>query len=209
MVRAILAGRKTQTRRVLNDGARILDSVGDRLWVRETFCLEDGANLYFPERPTDGRPFYEEDLHGNFPQRVIPHYRATEPEPHIIPADLDCDDDCDDRTRWRSPLYMPRWASRITLEITDVRVERLQDIADDYSLDVFSEGICEICEHSGTLYSADEPLDKCGGHGGIGCYIDAVGLFKEFWDSLNAKRGYGWDTNPTVWVRSFRKEDEK
>jgi hypothetical protein len=66
---------------------------------------------------------------------------------------------------------MPRWASRITLRVTRVGVERLQSISEE---DARAEGV--------------EPY----GH-----------IFERLWDSINAKRGYGWDVNPWVWVVSF------
>ena len=80
-------------------------------------------------------------------------------------------------TGWRSPMYMPRWASRIALEITDVRVERLQDIT---FRDLQAEGM-------------------------QGEFTEAVKNYMQIWDSLNAKRGYPWSSNPWVWVISFRK----
>ena len=142
---------------------------GDRLWVRETHVLEDGANCYMPEVPTDGRPYREEDIHGDFGRRIIPHYRAAEPEPHIVP--LDQVDEGDDRTRWRPSIHMPRWAARIILEVTDVRVERVQEIT-------LAQAIAEG--------------------------FPSIEAFRVYWDKLNAKRGFGWDMNPWVWVVGFR-----
>ncbi len=75
---------------------------------------------------------------------------------------------------------MPRWASRITLEITGVRVERVQEIS---IWDCRREGIPNEGEMGET-------------------YRDA---FKKLWNSLNAKRGYGWDTNPWVWAIRFKR----
>jgi hypothetical protein len=72
---------------------------------------------------------------------------------------------------------MPRYASRITLEVTDVRVERVQNITDE---DALAEGV-----------------DQDG-------YIPRV-QFKNLWDSINAKRGAGWDVNPWVWVIEFER----
>lgn len=123
MVRAILDGRKTQTRRVVKpqpqageeyelngDGtyssvACPFGKIGNRLWLRETFVLENtyeynGAELM----PDDGRPV---QVHEEY--KLIPHYRATEPEPHIVSEDAE---EFDDRTRWRPSIHMPRWASR-------------------------------------------------------------------------------------------------
>ena len=148
MVRAILDGRQTQTRRRLK-GKPPKFATGDTLWVRERWTLAaDDA------RP-DGFPVYLAD--------------GTPKAPH---------------GPWRSPIHMPRWASRITLEVTDVRVERVQDIGEE---DAKAEGVdWEVWEHGG------EP-------------IPPTSLFHELWDSINAKRGYGWDANPWVWVVSFKR----
>lgn len=82
--------------------------------------------------------------------------------------------------RWKPSIHMPRWASRITLEITDIRVERLQEIN---SLDVVAEGFSN----------------------GESNWLTLRGLFINFWNSINAKRGFGWDTNPYVWVIEFKR----
>ena len=83
-------------------------------------------------------------------------------------------------TRWRPSIHMPRWASRITLEVTGVRVERVQDITPE---DAEAEGI----EPYAPIYAPS---------------ASAIDAFSELWDSLNAK--YGWDVNPWVWVVEFR-----
>jgi hypothetical protein len=72
---------------------------------------------------------------------------------------------------------MPRWASRITLEITNVRVERVQDISDQ---DAIAEGIEDI---------------------GAG---DLRGMYAVLWSSINDKRGFGWASNPWVWIIEFK-----
>ena len=86
-----------------------------------------------------------------------------------------------DTSSWKSSIFMPRWASRIDLEITEVRVERVQEITE---ADAIAEGAV-------AYYGSDT----------------AWGHFSVIWDSINAKRGYGWETNPWVWVISFRKID--
>lgn len=98
------------------------------------------------------------------------------------------DRDWDIEDKWRSPVYMPRWASRITLEITDVRVERIQDVSIE---DVLAEGIKEVRgQHSGEYWREE-----------------TGGKFVDIWDSINAKRGYGWSVNPWVWAITFRQID--
>ena len=185
MVRAILEGRKTQTRRVVKpqpecatacggltwpissplrgngikiylDNGRNLSTTlslcpygkpGDRLWVRETWLPFDADHVI------GGKEWA---------------YRA------------DCGADSEALRlemgyRWRPSIHMPRRASRITLEVTDVRVQRVQEISAE---DIQSEGI--------------ELVGNYRAH------------FRELWDSINSARGYGWSTNPWVWAISFK-----
>jgi hypothetical protein len=176
MVRAILDGSKTQTRRVVKpqpdeDGlARLIATgewhdtsasayrcpygiPGDRLWVRETF-------------------------NGN--AEVGYAYRATEPDMNGCP--------------WRPSIFMPRRASRILIEITDVRVQRLQDISED---DARAEG---AAFHDG------RPIGHHGwrhdiNHGVV--YSTARESFAWLWKSINGAGS--WDANPWVWVINFRR----
>jgi hypothetical protein len=83
--------------------------------------------------------------------------------------------------KWKPSIYMPRWASRITLEIVNVRVERVQDISTDDAL------------HEGTQMAHVN-----------GSPIGWVRSYKLLWNSINASRGYGWDVNPWVWVIEFK-----
>lgn len=166
MVRAILAGTKTQTRRVCTDEvADVLArfetvgtprySAGDTLWVRETF-----ANIAIEGYP----PTY--------------FYRADGED--LPPFDARAADN-----RWRPSIHMPRTASRITLRVESVRVERLQDISEH-------DAVCEGIEPATRL--------ACGADS-----HDPRQSFLELWDSINAARGYGWDSNPWVWVVQFER----
>jgi hypothetical protein len=163
---AFMAGGDSVTPRIFcNDGV-----AGDRLWVRETFFIDHYE--YYP----DGR------LPKERPDCVLD-------EQILFRADGTCCDQlgecqCEgEGAVWRPSIHMPRWASRITLEITKVRVERLQDISDD---DIIAEG-------------RSLPIDKkcCD----VSAYLHAV--FKERWDSLHGKGA--WDKNPWVWVLEFKK----
>ena len=199
MIRAILAGRKMQTRRVVKpqpDWIRPavgLDGVahgycgsgptggircpygvpGDRLWVKEAFVIgypaEDG---YLITTDADGNDIDEQVW-----------YRATEPEFTW----LDDDGGMTGKVPWKSPLFMPRWASRITLEITEVRVERVQSISE---ADVRAEGI-----------EWNEGPFRVG-------HTNHISAFKSSWDKLNGPRGFPWESNPWVWVLSFRRIEE-
>jgi len=84
---------------------------------------------------------------------------------------------------WKPSIFMSRWASRISLQITELRAERLQEI---WMRDAIAEG----CS-----------LDFDMAH--FGNYTDPISKFQELWDSLNAKRGYAWEKNPWVWVIAF------
>jgi hypothetical protein len=186
MVPPILDGRKTQTRRVAkppakavflpddnwkNDpdepGTAYLDDragrmqitcpygqPGDRLWVRETFITGyDCDELY---------------------EKVW--YRATEDSEFRW---LDDDGEMTDRIPWKPSIHMPRWASRITLEITAVRIERLQEITRE---DAIAEGFADSANYS------------------------ACNHFVKQWSEINGKR-HPWVSNPWVWAISFKRVD--
>ena len=190
MVRAILAGRKTQTRRVIkpqpmpseevifdtltHDVVYIGDEAnfivpcpygvpGDRLWVRETWqCGMAATPSGYGLRVRIGKAELGD----------VVRYRAE--GDNYVPS-----------MPWRSPRFMPRWASRITLEVLSVRVQRVQEISD---FDAFQEGV-EAVE-----------ADTDDGH----CLSFTAG-FRSVWDHINAKRGFGWSVNPWVWVVEFRR----
>ena len=184
MVRAILAGRKTQTRRVVKSPVSTHCNIlgisaehepmilhkddwfkpcewspygipGDRLWVRETWAAPGNWDDIKPSKLIE-YPGFNTDLIA---------YRATEKFG-------------DAYFTWRPSIFMPRWASRILLEITDVRVERLQEITMQDA----------IAESAPTLKGCPDPRV----------------YFKDLWDEINADRGFSWDVNPWVWVIKFK-----
>ena len=222
MVRAILDGRKTQTRRVVKarrdggvicgpagDGRSAIESwgggqwnssshiecspcphgqPGDRLWVRETFRF-DGIDHSYGVR-----------------ERILDHL--------VYREDL-CGDRMQDDCPWKPSIHMPRWASRITLEITGVQVERLQEITEE---DSKAEG---IHKPAGSQFWYADPSEN------VLPAITPVGGFWNLWNSINGRpklphntssRRYArikrwlerhpdksWDANPWVWVIEFRR----
>ncbi|HBZ8080622.1 TPA: hypothetical protein ACTY9H_003262 [Klebsiella quasipneumoniae subsp. similipneumoniae] len=195
IVRAILDGRKTQTRRPVkfpvhdkNLGCELagnelagelsagnyLNSAfgkpGDRIWVRETFCPVDDTQ-YGGEKWVD--------------YRATPRYEASHP------AGWDSAPNDAEALKWRPSIHMPRWASRILLEITDVRVERLNAISEE---DARAEGIID-----GGCLNCGEP-EPCG------CANpepDATDAFAYLWQSIYGQES--WNANPWVWVISFKR----
>lgn len=101
---------------------------------------------------------------------------------------------------WRPSIFMPRKGSRILLEIVSVRVERLNEITE---ADAKAEGISEPSDRmdSETRRNYDVVMAHDWGNGPTGHYRTGYRLL---WDSLNAKRGFGWDKNPWVWVIEFK-----
>ena len=207
MVRAILDGRKTQTRRVINpqpiaDGLYYeykdipwlktgdpfpfighlcpYGTTNDLLWVRETWRAVELDN------GNDGI-LYKADNHFE----SIKNSQAA--------ADLWCDAYADRKhgNKWRPSIFMPRWASRILLDVTDVQVERIQEISDG---DAIKEGIHDVC-HCGDYV---ESHGYHSGHGAVSMPGWATENFSSLWDSINAERGHSWESNPWVWVVSFK-----
>lgn len=192
MVRAILDGRKTQTRRPANAStANLLDLqrqyphkkyniscpcgvVGDRLWVRETFQ----GPLFDYEHMQD----YLEDS-SKFETPEFCQYAADgKPAPEYYDADdnLHCG--------WRPSIHMPRWASRLTLEITGVRVERLNSISQE---DAQAEGM----ELTGWRPTYSDP--DSGGE-----VWTPYDNFAQLWESIYGEES--WKANPWVWVIEFK-----
>lgn len=195
MVRAILEGRKTQTRRVVRKQppdltyGDILDCPygvpGDRLWVRESF------GLVWPDGMEDGYVNDDKEPEGSRPIRpeeCVRQYRADAPENENPGQWPKGDPDITDGPRWKPSIHMPRWASRLLLEIVAVRVERIQEIAAGES-----DGIC------GRRYRNNDAWVE-----GFRT-PNPVAAFMVYWDRLNAKRGFGWEVNPFVWVLTFKR----
>jgi hypothetical protein len=180
MVRAILAGRKTQTRRIIKPGQDSCGDIilpedprlpcpygkpGDQLWVRETFRIFDSSKEC---------SCYDDCQcsrhHGK------PVYRA---------------DGDPGGNKWKPSIFMPRAASRITLEITGIRVERLQEIS---RADAFCEGVSTFFAGEALAYGI-EPKTRDDGES------TPQRAYAAFWQSINGPAS--WAANPFVWVIEF------
>ena len=193
MVRAILAGKKTQTRRVVKcpiwedeEGltrpphvkhsygsygtvkACPYGALGDRLWVRETFAVVTGPNR-------------DEDPEEFFKKRLGVTYAAdwNEKAPFA----------------WKPSIFMPRWVSRLTLEITEIRIERLQEISNE---DAECEGV------KADLTVGEFPGWQSTAPAGMRRVIDTnfYGPYRDLWEKINGPRS--WEENPFVWVVTFK-----
>jgi hypothetical protein len=167
---------------------------GDRLWVRETHVIESNVDAHedYPPPFTDGRPTRRvtNEFGAHWSQA---HYRATDPAP-----DLWYDDREGPFCRWRPSIFMPRWASRFTLEVTAIGAEPLQNIDDaGAESEGCGESTCPRC--GGATVCSGVTCPECRGDG----ILHPRDQYRRLWDSLNAKRGYGWDGNPWVWVVAF------
>lgn len=198
MVRAYMAGRKTQTRRVFTGWrefhacltgdcphqtqdechAAILADCpygqrGDRLWLRETWRP---ASIEHPrvriEYRADGSSWGNADTEAGPDQKVLPgNMRPFSKDP------------------WKPSIFMPRWACRHVVDIEAIRYQRVQEISE---VDAIAEG----CEMDG-IFPKDQPHPKCGHVG----WDSAIEWYADLFDSING-RGV-WERNPMVWVIQF------
>lgn len=222
MVRATLDGRKTHTRRVLKpqppDGHRFVGIYGpgltavfeplsrgddytvripyikgQLLWVRETWQginTESGPQLSYRATPD----YFEIDAWNGPDEGVGPSFNYD-----LCPGtDFAAwgSDVLSNDGPWRPAIHMPRWASRLTLEVTNVKVERLQEISDE---DARAEGV--EADRSGHFSTPAWRNYAYGNHP----FKSPVASFRSLWDSINAKRpGASWADNPWIAAITFR-----
>ena len=205
MVRAILAGRKTQTRRVIKPqpdkdvlqvgysfftgegeiewryaGGKFqivkcrcpYGKSGDQLWVREAWAAFQDGGFYDGIKPSE--------LLDHWFNSANLKYRATEDYPD------------GGYYKWRPSIHMPRWASRIQLEIIKSWPEKLQDITVENAI---AEGIERINNHAHWAWKD---------YSGNNQVLSPIFSFESLWDSINAKRGFPVEDNPWVWAVEFR-----
>jgi hypothetical protein len=216
MVRAILEGRKTQTRRVVKpqpvddgrppvvwnpksaaiDGMKVQNYPspygyrGDRLWVRETW------RTWAAPLPVEGQEMEDlgigieyladDGMTGLLDTDHIPYEQL-----YRLACQYQSDMEKSGRPRSRPYIHLPRWASRLLLEITDVRVERLQDISEE---DAIAEGLYAWDGHGKRYYGIQ--------HADV-WETDPRKTFARLWDSINGKK-HPWSSNPYVGVVTFR-----
>jgi hypothetical protein len=210
MVRAILGGTKTQTRRViknqpfevklvpsgnhlfdyrsdLNDYSRVVDmkkavtlcpygQPGGRLWVRETWAPDPPIDGTWASTSWSGCGRVVREIPERFHHPRFCIYAASWPH---------------DAIRWTPSIHMPRWASRITLAITDVRVERLQSLSE---ADAIAEGLTGLSDGADRSWTVD--ADSASEH------EDPRETYAWLWESINGQGS--WDANPFVWVIEFQ-----
>lgn len=217
MVRAIMEGRKTQTRRIVSPQPEVMYEypsqpelleflhpetsgtysresfarncckfglVGERLWVRESFCQLRREHYHDGSKPREAFM----DVYN----RVNGCAYAADTQPGTDGDDIRKEYGY----KWTPSIHMPRWASRITLEITDVRVERLNDLSE---ADAIAEGI-EPVRKIWKLYGKRQPGTA-----------DATGQprksYVSLWEAINGPES--WAENPFVWVVQFRRIEQR
>ena len=194
MVKAILDGRKTQTRRVIKPQP---EPCGEGGWMyggdyqADADCMKD--HLFHNVYGTDKCPYggvYADGTADTLWVReawaeAFNYTHDIECETPIYKADGVVLDLRHKQIKWKPSIHMPRWASRINLLVKDMRVERVQDITAE---DVEAEGV--VWERRHCCNNED-------------CGATMLERFACLWDSINSKRGFGWDVNPWVWVVEF------
>lgn len=190
MVRAILDGRKTQTRRVMKP---------QPVWNASGFCAEWKRRMVLPEG-TYCSPY-------GYPGErlwVGEAWKTCRPYDPFSPSQIDSGaavlwladgakrlNGPEDFGRYRHARFMPRWASRLTLEVTRVRVERLQGISER---DAKAEGVA--------MYDGVNYKNYLATNGKLDCFATARESFETLWTSINGPGS--WEKNPWVWVVEFK-----
>ena len=190
MVRAILVGKKTQTRRAIRypqRGAFVIEDHG-RGW--EVFQSDNGESSLC----NDGNEYPMNCPYGQPGDHlwVRETWGWVGEHHHEDHGSIYWKSDRADwvkSQKWRPSIFMPHWASRIVLYVTDVKVEKLQSMS-------YTDWVADFCPSSAERESALATFV------GDGYRRERE---KELWDSINSKRGFGWDKNPWVWVVGFKR----
>lgn len=224
MVQAFLEGRKNQTRRVVDAHNSLVDGSGisKKRWEAASFDLANASIDNGPSPAGNPGPYLKATCAEGTTHRVysrvqpgdriyVKEAHAFVPEPAYrrstgIIQTINPDDDYEvcvyrenfDRARsfpWRPSIFMPRWASRLVLDVVSVRLERLQDMQGQHPLesDAIGEGINRIHHGRGEYYYSAFNNDPTPGD-----WADPVDAFKELWESINGLDS--WQANPPVWI---------
>lgn len=171
---------------------------GDGLWVKEGWGVFDfdigTVSIGYKARVPEGETLADTDGGLDVIHVDLATYRWAEKKIN--------------HDKWRTPIFMPRWASRINLEILSVGVERLQEITNS---DAQAEGMPHAFPHrhgaDGMAYEPSpgvtipDPYAAKHNTGVNDCWLC---MFRQGWNLLNAKRGFSWDSNPWVWRIEFK-----
>jgi hypothetical protein len=203
MVRAILAGQKTQTRRAVKPHPageflsllkRPIRAEADPCVLRAWFQAGEGEQSSREVTCPYGQPgdrLWVRESHWFFQDEADPVTGYTPPVLTTEDVEYRADGEST-RHGWRPSIHMPRWASRITMNVTGVRVERLQSISED---DARAEGVDYDPGEGGVFWVP-----------GLGCTSDsAAESFRLLWKSVNGAES--WDANPWVWVVEFQRAE--
>ena len=260
MIKAILSGRKTQTRRIINpqpiyhhgegkytsfswkdgffalyqypENSLILEhcpyKLNQKLWVRETWrvgawkqtgnnwdnyglmAIDYKAGNFIRKEWLKAYDFdfFDKLVKQSIEEAKKANVKKDEYDYYVWnPGESPC--------RWRPSIFMPRWASRINLEIINIRIERIQDISEenanaegifftDYGTNCFHPKPCPLPEYHKT-HNLKNGWNWKNSKSDSECWGSAKFAFAALWNSINEKRGYGWDLNPWVWVIEFKK----
>ena len=205
MVQAVLAGRKTQTRRLIKEAAGwdsnwkvspIDEEHLDGVQRYEMSCGTQYSLPWFKSKYQPGDILYVRETWQVV--RYAPPGSSQLQDLYVFKADT-TDFGEYEITKWKPSLFMPKAAARIFLQVTDVRAERLQDITEENAI---AEGVESFLEHNGRLYRdySIDPEDNEGHN----YFRNQIHSFKSLWDSINKKTS-PWENNDWVWVYSFEK----
>ncbi len=187
MVQALLAGRKTQTRRLLPEGRRPRIKVGDRIYVRESFRVSPDACEGWPDQIAPCPGWIDYAAGGS-------HYCHAPDYLSVLKAFGRIAIDWDNLPhRWHSARYMPRWCSRLFLTVADVRAQKLHDITE---ADALSEGII-VYEPT-----EEDPAEYASIDGGD-IWNNARSAYASLWSKLHRDPETRWSDNPRVVAYTF------
>lgn len=199
MVRAILDGRKTVTRRLVKPNPHKVDGGVPFADAPAWAHAEPGSAVMRCPYGVRGDRLWVRETHAIVPRTAYAWSNGVE---QVIRPDDDHDaaifragwDRSSSGFSWRPSIHMPRWASRITLEVTGVRVQRLCDISES---DAISEGVRQLRDGSECWVGREGPGSL------VTPWLTARDAFRDLWQSIN---GLGsWGSNPWVWVVEFKR----